>query len=66
MLKSLDYVYPYHQAIGFYLDNTGQFLRSDLDQLRELGINFKFYLCNQLENSNYSSKWQVYYPNNLH
>ena len=61
-LKKINFTYPYHQVIGFYLQKAG-FAENKLKGLKEMGINFNFYLCNQIINPSYSDKWKLYYPN---
>ena len=43
MLRDLKYVYPYHQVVGFYLQNAGCPL-SALQPIRDPGLHFDFYL----------------------
>ena len=63
-LAALDYVYPYHQAIGFYLSRAG-IPESKLAPLRSLEIKFNFYLCNRLSQPVLNEQWRVYVPGNL-
>jgi predicted transcriptional regulator of viral defense system len=63
-LKKLRHVYPYHQAIGFYLQRSG-YDETDYERLRGLGVKLDFYLAHGMENPAYDSKWRVYYPENL-
>jgi hypothetical protein len=60
-LKQLDYLYPYHQAIGFYLDRAGV-PKERLDRLRELGFRFDFYLAHGLREPAYDESWHIHYP----
>jgi predicted transcriptional regulator of viral defense system len=61
LLDRLDYVYPYHQAIGFYLERSGA--GSDvLDRFRALGIEFDFYLDYSMASPRYDESWRVFYP----
>ena len=64
-LKTLDYVYPYHQAIGFYMERAG-YDESDWSKFRKPDVEFDFYLAHQLPpDRKYDSKWRIYYPGNL-
>ena len=63
-LHALDYVYPYHQALGFYLDRAGAPVER-LGQLRKLGLDFDFYLAHGLKNPAFDPSWRVYYPKGL-
>ena len=63
-LKHLDYVYPYHQAIGFYLERAGV-PAEKLQPLKTLGLNFDFYLGYGLENPAYDARWCVFIPRDL-
>jgi hypothetical protein len=63
-LKALNYVYPYHQAIGFYLQHAG-FPARQLDFLRELGTTFRFYLGYGKVERGFDEYWCVYYPISL-
>ncbi len=64
-LKKLNYVYPYHQVIGFYMERAG-YPESQWGKLKKLGLNYDFYLDYHLPNDkNYDSKWRLFYPRSL-
>lgn len=60
-LRRLDYTYPYHQAIGFYLDRAG-YPALMLDELRSIGIRFDFYLAHGLKDLALDPSWRVHHP----
>lgn len=63
ILKKLDYAYPYHQTIGFYLDRSGKYDEETV--YKEFGQEeprLKFYLTYSMMRKKYSEKWAVYYP----
>jgi predicted transcriptional regulator of viral defense system len=63
-LAELDYMYPYHQAIGFYLERAG----ASGDQtapLRALGLAFDFHLVHGLKKSRLDTSWRVRTPEGL-
>ncbi len=65
MLKKIEYLYPYHQAIGFYMERAG-FAEKDLSKLRKLGFDINFYLTYGLgEDKKYDSSWRIFYPKSL-
>lgn len=64
MLKKLDYTYPYHQSIGFYLERAG-YKESALRLLDRLPKTVDFYLGHQLKKPSYSERWKLYYPSHL-
>jgi hypothetical protein len=61
MLKQIGHIYPYHQAIGFYLERAG-FKPSMLDLLRRLPMAFDFYLANDMKETEYVKNWRLYVP----
>lgn len=65
ILKKIDYVYPYHQAIGFYLEASGAYRESQVELLRKLEMRFDFYLMHQIQNAKYSPRWKLFYPEGL-
>jgi len=65
MLQELAFVYPYHQAIGFYLERAGVYEANALDLFRRLPRDFDFYLDYEMEDPSYSSDWRLYYPGEL-
>lgn len=64
LLNELDYVYPYHQAIGFYLEKAG-YSQTQLQLFEKHRREFDFYLTNQIKEPEYSAKWRIYYPKGL-
>ncbi len=64
ILKKLDYVYPYHQAVGFYMQRAG-FTKSQYKGLKNVGLNFDFYLAYSLKDKQYDPEWRLYSPKSL-
>lgn len=62
-LNTLDFIYPYHQVIGFYLEKAG-YAETDL-KLFERKNNLKFYLTYDIRNKDFSERWQLYFPKGL-
>ena len=62
-LSKLDYLYPYHQVIGFYLENAG-YPNSDLKVFEE-EKEFDFYLTYNIRQKEYSDKWRLFYPKGI-
>lgn len=60
-LKKLDYAYPYHQTIGFYMQRAG-YTSQQYERLRELGLNYDFYLAHDLRDLAYDPEWRLHYP----
>jgi predicted transcriptional regulator of viral defense system len=64
MLGQLGYVYPYHQTLGFYLQNAGH-AASTLEPLRDLGLQFDFYLEHGMKDLRFDPTWRVHYPEDI-
>lgn len=64
MLRTLDYTYPYHQVIGFYLERSGC-TQSELEPLRRLPREFDFYAAHALEDPVYIRDWRLFVPREL-
>jgi len=62
-LKRMDFVYPYHQAIGFYMERAGYPTRY-LDAMR-LPMPYKFYLNYGMQYKEYDSNWKIFYPKGM-
>jgi predicted transcriptional regulator of viral defense system len=60
-LETLDYVYPYHQAIGFLMQKVGH-PEGTLSKLRSIGLNYDFYLTHEMKETAYSKEWRLHYP----
>jgi hypothetical protein len=64
VLKQMDYVYPYHQAIGFYLDRAGVGAKQ-LERVRALGTELRFYLAHGMREMEFNEKWQLHHPKGM-
>ena len=60
-LKTLSYVYPYHQAIGFYMQRAG-YDSKQYERLKKLGLKNDFYLAHDMREKAYSEEWRLFYP----
>jgi hypothetical protein len=65
LLKSIDYVYPYHQVIGFYLEKAGTYKKSQIALFRRFDVTHDFYLMHQIKEPEYSRQWRLFYPKGL-
>jgi hypothetical protein len=63
-LAALKHRYPYHQALGFYLERAG-FDPARLGALRRLGFEYEFYLEHAMERTRFDDNWRIYYPEGL-
>jgi predicted transcriptional regulator of viral defense system len=62
MLRKLDFAYPYHQAIGYYLERAG-YKSSQLDLVRRLPMEYDFYLAHEMGETRYEPTWRLFVPN---
>ena len=60
-LKKLAYIYPFHQAIGFYMERAG-YRPGQYERLKALGLNYDFYLAHDIQDRAYSQEWRLFYP----
>lgn len=60
-LQHLNHKYPFHQSLGYYPETAG-FSAAELQPLRNLGIQFQFYLDYGMSNAVLNSDWNVYVP----
>ncbi len=66
ILKKLNYIYPFHQAIGFYMEKAGND-EKDLKYFEENEMKYKFYLEREIDFSKrkFSKRWNLFYPEYL-
>jgi hypothetical protein len=61
-LRKMDYVYPYHQVVGFYLDRAGVYKDSAVRLLRRFDLEYDFYLMHQIRDKAYCEGWRLFIP----
>jgi hypothetical protein len=64
ILTKLDYMYPYHQSIGFLMQRAG-YPEKSCAKLHELGLSHDFYLAHGMQQPKYSKDWRLFYPNDF-
>lgn len=60
-LRKLNYVYPYHQAVGFYLARAG-FADNELSALRQFPLEIDFYLAHRMGATEHNKRWRLFVP----
>jgi len=63
-LEQMDFAYPYHQTIGFYLERAG-YSEADLAPFRAQPKIHDFYLDYGMTKTTYSHSWHLYVPEML-
>ena len=61
MLRRLSFVYPYHQAVGYYL-HRADYKASQIDLVRRLPMEQDFYLTHEMNDARYDSDWRLHIP----
>jgi hypothetical protein len=61
MLKTLEYTYPYHQAIGFYLEQA-RYDSKAIELFREFPMEFDFHLTHKMDKTDYVEAWRLHVP----
>jgi hypothetical protein len=64
LLRQLDFTYPYHQAIGFYLTRAG-YAHKAVSPLREFPMKFDFQLAHGIKSTDYVAEWRLRVPQGL-
>jgi len=62
-LTQLNFIYPYHQVLGFYLEKAGY--GTKVLKLFEKETPFKFYLTYNIRSEKFSAKWNLFYPKGI-
>jgi predicted transcriptional regulator of viral defense system len=60
-LRKLRYVYPYHQAVGFYMERAG-YEAPLLKLMGQFPIEFDFYLLHGMKSPVLNKRWRLYVP----
>jgi hypothetical protein len=64
-LNRLEFIYPYHQAIGFYLEAAGNYKPSQISIFSNREMKNDFYLAYDMKLMSFSEKWRIWYPTGL-
>lgn len=60
-LDRLDYIYPYHQVVGYYLEKAG-LPEPETKPFRDRGLAWDFYLTHGLRDTEYVPAWRLHVP----
>jgi len=60
-LRKLRYVYPYHQAVGFYMERAG-YEEPLLKLLKQFPMEHDFYLQHAIKSTLLNKRWRLYVP----
>jgi len=61
ILATLEYAYPYHQSIGFYMKQSN-YSETELNLVRRLGTRYDFYLDYGMKDIAFDNEFKVFYP----
>lgn len=58
--SKMNFTYPYHQALGYYLERSGH-VESQFEPFLKYEQEFDFYLDYKIKNKSYNKKWRIYF-----
>ncbi|MBI3384046.1 MAG: hypothetical protein HY019_18750 [Aquabacterium sp.] len=61
LYENLGFGYPYHQAIGYYLERAG-YKKSVVELFEAMPMNRNFYLTHNMGKSSWVAKWHLFVP----
>ena len=61
-LRRLNFTYPYHQSIGYYMQRSEKYSHSQLDAIRDFGLAYDFYLDYGMKRTKYVDEWRLHVP----
>lgn len=61
ILRKMELAYPYHQAIGYYMQQA-DYPESSLHLVRRLGLHKDFYLLHAQSGEKYIPEWRLFVP----
>lgn len=61
-LRDIGYTYPYHQAVGYYLDRSRKYTDSQLSLIQQFEMKFDFMLDYQMKDKEFVEKWRLFVP----
>jgi predicted transcriptional regulator of viral defense system len=61
MLRNLKFTYPFHQAIGYYLERAG-YKSTQIDLLRSIPMETDFYLTHGMGETTFIKDWRLFVP----
>ncbi|MGE3182357.1 MAG: hypothetical protein AB7N71_12060 [Phycisphaerae bacterium] len=65
-LRKLGYLYPYHQAVGYYLEACRQFDEATVALFHDgFDYEFDFYLTYKMGETEYVPRWRIHVPSGL-
>lgn len=62
LLSDLSFIYPYRQAIGFYLEQTNTFSVAQLAPFKTPVFEHDFYLAHGMQSTRYIPTWRLHVP----
>lgn len=60
----MNFIYPYHQVIGYYLEKAG-YDKNSYNKFLSYPMDIDFYLTYNILNLEYSKKWRLFIPKGL-
>lgn len=62
-LQKMRYVYPYHHAIGFYMERSGGFRDTAVERFHDrFDYEYDFYLAYGIKNTRFDERWRLHVP----
>ena len=61
-LKEINHIYPYHQAIGYYMEKSGAYSQSEIALLKKIPRELEFFLDYAMQEKTFCAQWKIWVP----